>query len=64
MPDALRVAGEILSQVVLSMQLSFAIFPLMMFTSDPRKMGEFANPLWLKLVGYAVEMGYLKQPAA
>jgi manganese transport protein len=26
----------------------------MMFTSDPRKMGEFANPLWLKVVGYAV----------
>jgi manganese transport protein len=47
----------ILSQVVLSMQLSFAIFPLMMFTSDRRKMGEFANPLWLKLVGYAVCFG-------
>ncbi|HZP81224.1 MAG TPA: divalent metal cation transporter, partial [Chthonomonadaceae bacterium] len=44
----------ILSQVVLSMQLSFAIFPLMMFTSDKKKMGEFANPLWLKLVGYLV----------
>jgi manganese transport protein len=44
----------ILSQVVLSMQLSFAIFPLMMFTSDPRKMGKFANPLWLKIVGYSV----------
>jgi manganese transport protein len=44
----------ILSQVVLSMQLSFAIFPLMMFTSDRKKMGEFANPLWLKVLGYAV----------
>jgi manganese transport protein len=44
----------VLSQVVLSMQLSFAIFPLMAFTSDRRKMGEFANPLWLKVVGYAV----------
>jgi manganese transport protein len=44
----------LLSQVVLSMQLSFAIFPLMMFTSDRRKMGEFANPLWLKVVGYGV----------
>lgn len=44
----------ILSQVVLSMQLSFAIFPLMMFTSDPKRMGEFANPLWMKVVGYAV----------
>lgn len=44
----------ILSQVVLSMQLSFAIFPLMMFTSDSKRMGEYANPLWLKLTGYAV----------
>lgn len=40
------------SQVVLSMQLSFAIFPLMAFTSDKAKMGEFANRLPLKIVGY------------
>ena len=33
----------ILSQVVLSLQLPFAVFPLVMFTSDPHKMGEFAN---------------------
>jgi len=44
----------ILSQVVLSMQLSFAIFPLIMFTSDARKMGKFANPLWLQIAGYSV----------
>jgi manganese transport protein len=36
------------------MQLSFAIFPLVMFTSDRKKMGEFVNPLWLKLAGYGV----------
>src|SRR5262249_22326783 len=42
----------ILSQVVLSMQLSFAIFPLMMFTSDRARMGEFVNPLWIKVTGY------------
>ena len=42
-----------LSQVVLSMQLSFAIFPLMAFTSDRTRMGEFANPLWVKIAGYA-----------
>lgn len=42
------------SQVVLSMQLSFAIFPLLAFTSDPRRMGRFANPLWLKLTGLVV----------
>jgi len=44
----------ILSQVVLSMQLSFAVFPLVMFTSDKLKMGEFVNPLWTKILGYTV----------
>lgn len=44
----------LLSQVVLSMQLSFAIFPLVMFTSDRKKMGEFVNPLWMTILGYAV----------
>ncbi|MDB6021234.1 MAG: Mn2+/Fe2+ transporter, family, partial [Pedosphaera sp.] len=42
----------ILSQVVLSLQLSFAVVPLVLFTSDRRKMGEFANPLWLKLLAW------------
>jgi manganese transport protein len=37
----------ILTQVVLSLQLSFAVFPLVMFTSDKRKMGEFVAPKWL-----------------
>ncbi len=44
----------ILSQVVLSMQLSFAVFPLVMFTSDKLKMGEFVNSLWLKILSYLV----------
>ena len=44
----------LLSQVVLSLQLSFAIFPLTMFTSDKKRMGEFASPLWLTLLAYAV----------
>ena len=44
----------ILSQVVLSLQLPFAVFPLVMFTSDPHKMGEFANALWVKLLAYTV----------
>jgi manganese transport protein len=44
----------ILSQVVLSLQLSFAVFPLVMFTSDKLKMGEFVNPLWLKVLAYLV----------
>ncbi len=44
----------VFSQVVLSMQLSFAIFPLMAFTSDRRLMGEFANSRAVQIVGYAI----------
>ncbi|WP_040687647.1 MULTISPECIES: Nramp family divalent metal transporter [Pseudanabaena] len=44
----------LLSQVVLSLQLSFAVVPLVMFTSDRRLMGEFVNPRWLKIVASAI----------
>jgi manganese transport protein len=44
----------ILSQVILSLQLSFAVIPLVMFTSDRAKMGEFTNPGWLKALAYLV----------
>ena len=44
----------VLSQVVLSLQLSFAVFPLVMFTSDREKMGEFANSTWVKVLAYLV----------
>jgi manganese transport protein len=44
----------ILSQVILSLQLSFAVFPLVMFTSSKLKMGEFVNPVWLKVLAYFV----------
>jgi manganese transport protein len=44
----------ILSQVILSFQLSFAVFPLVMFTSSKLKMGEFVNPVWLKVLAYLV----------
>jgi len=44
----------VLSQVVLSLQLSFAVFPLVLFTSDRVKMGEFANSVWLKALAYLV----------
>jgi manganese transport protein len=44
----------VLSQVVLSLQLSFAVFPLVIFTSKRRLMGEFVNPLWLKLLAWTV----------
>jgi manganese transport protein len=42
----------VFSQVVLSLQLSFAVIPLVLFTSDRRKMGEFASPLWVKLLAW------------
>ncbi|MCY7348392.1 MAG: Nramp family divalent metal transporter [Pyrinomonadaceae bacterium] len=44
----------ILSQVVLSMQLSFAVFPLVMFTSEKAKMGEFVNSKKIKIAGYTI----------
>jgi manganese transport protein len=42
----------VLSQVILSMQLSFAVFPLVMFTSDRQKMGEFTNAPWVKSLAW------------
>jgi manganese transport protein len=42
----------VLSQVVLSMLLSFAVVPLVMFTGDRKKMGEFANPGWVKTLSW------------
>src|SRR6266404_2250927 len=42
----------IASQVCLSMQLGFAVWPLMRFTSEKAKMGDFANPVWIKILGW------------
>jgi manganese transport protein len=42
------------SQVILSIQLSFAVVPLVMFTGDKSKMGEFVNPVWLRLLAWTV----------
>jgi len=44
----------IFSQVILSLQLSFAVFPLVQFTGNRAKMGEFVNPLWLKVLAWVV----------
>jgi len=44
----------ILSQVVLSLQLPFAVFPLVMFTGEKAKMGPFANPGWVKALAWSV----------
>ncbi len=44
----------IFSQVVLSLQLSFAIFPLLMFTGDKKIMGEFANSRNMNIVAWII----------
>ena len=42
----------ILSQVVLNLQLPFAVIPLVNFTSDQERMGPFANRLWLQIAAW------------
>jgi manganese transport protein len=44
----------VLSQVILSLQLSFAVFPLVRFTSEKEKMGEFVNSPLLRAAAYTV----------
>ncbi|TDF98759.1 Nramp family divalent metal transporter [Paenibacillus piri] len=44
----------ILSQVILSLQLSFAVIPLVMFTSDKKKMGPFVAPKWMGVSAWVV----------
>jgi manganese transport protein len=46
----------IFSQVILSLQLPFAVFPLILFTDDRRIMGRFANPWWVKLVAWPMAL--------
>jgi manganese transport protein len=43
----------ILSQVILSLQLSFAVVPLVLFTGNRKVMGEFVNARWLKALAWA-----------
>jgi len=51
-----RGSGQllILSQVILSLQLSFAVFPLVTFTSDKHKMGSFVSPSWVQALAWPV----------
>jgi manganese transport protein len=51
-----RATGDllVLSQVILSLQLGFAVIPLIHLTSDKEKMGEFANKLWVKIAAWTV----------
>lgn len=44
----------VFSQVVLSLQLSFAVVPLVQFTSDRLKMGRFVNPAWIRVTAWTV----------
>jgi len=46
--DAAAYKLILLTQVILNLQLPFAVIPLVYFTSDRRRMGEFANGVWLK----------------
>lgn len=42
----------VLSQVVLTLQLPFAILPLVSITSNRKRMGEYVNPLWMMIAGF------------
>ena len=60
------VAGEgkatallIFSQVVLSFQLPFAVIPLIRFTSDPARMGEFVNSRWTVACAWVVAIAII-----
>jgi manganese transport protein len=44
----------VLSQVILSLQLSFAVVPLVLFTSSKDKMGVFVNRPWVQLIAWTV----------
>jgi manganese transport protein len=44
----------ILSQVILSLQLPFAVFPLVRFTADRRRMGAFVAPRWMLALAWPV----------
>src|SRR5580698_6765992 len=43
----------LLSQAIISMQLPFAVIPLIRFTDDPKRMGEFANRPWVKVLAWS-----------
>ena len=53
MGDSSTLDLLLLSQVIISMQLPFAVIPLIHFTNDPRRMGSFANRAWVKLLSWS-----------
>ena len=59
----ISVAGEgattkllLISQVILSMQLSFAVVPLVQFTGSAHIMGEFVSALWIRVIGWILAL--------
>lgn len=54
MGDAGTMDLLVLSQVILSLQLPFAIVPLVRFTSSRRKMGPFASPTWIRILAWSI----------
>src|SRR3984893_2890315 len=54
----------LLSQVILSLQLSFAVIPLIWFTSDPQKMGEFPNGRLTVVLGWTMAAAIIVLNAA
>jgi manganese transport protein len=46
----------VLSQVILSLQLPFAVFPLVIFTGDKSKMGELVAPIWMRAIAWPVAL--------
>jgi len=54
MGDAGSYRLLILSQVILSLQLPFAVVPLIKFTSNKTKMGPFASRLWVKTLAWTI----------
>ena len=50
----------LLSQVILALQLSFAVVPLVIFTGDRAKMGEFVNATWMKVLAWSTALVILR----
>ena len=53
----------VFSQVLLSMQLGFAIVPLLIYVSDKKRMGAFAIGRWAKLAGWLSAAIIVRIPA-
>ncbi|WP_112381406.1 Nramp family divalent metal transporter [Sphingomonas carotinifaciens] len=54
MGDAGATRLLVLSQVILSLQLPFAVVPLVKFTGDRAIMGRFASPVWLRILAWTI----------